>query len=267
MAVRELYATRKAVEGLCTFDDVISRLRGALADDRTGALVRATLADRFPVVLVDEFQDTDPEQWDIIERAFVAPDRATILIGDPKQSIYGFRGADLGTYLRARQGAEVHTLAMNHRTDEPLVRAVVNLFGDVGLGSQEVTVGHVEARYKSRMALPTAERLWLRRHTADLLPGNDAEAAIGNDLVRQVRLLLANARFTQPDAPLAPATSPCSPGPGRAQPRSARPSPRRASPRCSRAARASGVRRRQATGRGSCAPWRSPPRRTSGWRR
>ena len=204
-AVRELYAARKVTEGICTFDDVIERLRAALTDPRTGDLVRERLATRFPVVLVDEFQDTDPEQWDIIERAFVAAERPTILIGDPKQSIYGFRGADLGSYLRARQRADVQTLSTNYRTDRPLVQGVIELFGDAELGSSEVKVTPVDASHATRLAVPGESRLWLRRCGVDELgPGVDADSAIEHDLVRQARLLLRHARFVDGGAPLRP---------------------------------------------------------------
>ena len=63
---------------------------------------------RWPIVMVDEFQDTDPVQWKVIDRAFT--DRSTlILIGDPKQAIYAFRGGDIVTYLKAAETAGVQT--------------------------------------------------------------------------------------------------------------------------------------------------------------
>ena len=203
-AVRRLYAARKAAESICTFDDVIGRLRRALTDPCTEGTVRESLAGRFPVVLVDEFQDTDPEQWDIIERAFVASHRPTILIGDPKQSIYGFRGADLGSYLRARQAAQVYTLATNHRSDAPLVQGIVNLFGDTELGSAQVRVTPVETQHGCRLIVPGEARLWLRRANADTLVTTDAGGAIDNDVVRQIRALLQHAALvTEPGASMA----------------------------------------------------------------
>ena len=71
---------------------------------------------RWPIVMVDEFQDTDPVQWQVIDRAFSG--RCTvILIGDPKQAIYAFRGGDIVTYLHAAESAgEQKTLATNWRT-------------------------------------------------------------------------------------------------------------------------------------------------------
>ena len=192
-SVRDLYARRKLAEGLCTFDDITTRLRRALADGSVRDLVRTRLRERFPVVLVDEFQDTDPDQWEIIERAFVAPGRPTVLIGDPKQSIYGFRGADLNSYLAARRTARVSTLGTNHRSDGPLVRGVVELFSGVTMGADEVVVTPAGARHEAaRLEVPGAARVWLRRASG---LGGGADDAIANDVIRQVRQLLEHARF------------------------------------------------------------------------
>lgn len=203
--VRALYQGRKFVEGVCTFDDIVTRLRRVLRDSILGPLAKQRLGARYQVVLVDEFQDTDPDQWDIIEQAFVAPDRATVLIGDPKQSIYGFRGADLGSYLLARGGAEVLTLGTNFRSDQSMVDAVVELFGDAALGDESITVTPIavpEAHAGSRLEVPGTARLWLRRASGDevapLLPAE----AIERDLVHQVQNLLQ--RGTIEGAPVLP---------------------------------------------------------------
>ncbi len=95
-AVRQEVERRKTTGRLFSFQDQLSRLDSALNDPETGALARAKLARRFPVVLVDEFQDTDPVQWSILRSAFGSESGATlVLIGDPKQAIYKFRGADI----------------------------------------------------------------------------------------------------------------------------------------------------------------------------
>ncbi|MHA7860139.1 UvrD-helicase domain-containing protein [Tessaracoccus sp. Y36] len=191
-AVRELYARRKAVLGLCSFDDVTTRLRCLLSDAVTGAAVASELRRRFRVVLVDEFQDTDPDQWAILKAAFVGPDRPTILIGDPKQSIYGFRGADLGSYLAARGHAELASLGTNYRTDRPLVEGVVELFGTTTLGEETVTVTPVGAHHGPRHdELPAHARLWLRTAVSDQLGDIAADSAIEHDVIRQVRQILA----------------------------------------------------------------------------
>lgn len=190
-AVRELYAHRKAVQGVCTFDDVTTRLRELLTDATTGEAVARELRRRFSVVLVDEFQDTDPDQWAILRAAFVGRARPTILIGDPKQSIYGFRGADLGSYLAARKHAQTASLGTNFRTDKPLVDGVVELFGQTALGEETVTVTAVSSHHGPRTGLPAASRLWLRTAISDQLGDVSPDTAVEHDLIRQVRQILA----------------------------------------------------------------------------
>ena len=84
------------------YDDLLVHLRDALVDPSTGADARSRVRSRYRVVLVDEFQDTDPVQWEILESAFHGH-RTLVLIGDPKQAIYAFRGADVVTYLRGHR--------------------------------------------------------------------------------------------------------------------------------------------------------------------
>ena len=113
---------------------MLTRLRDALADPQHGAAAAQRLRERYRVVLVDEFQDTDPIQWEIIRRAFHGA-TTLILIGDPKQAIYAFRGADVSSYLDAvAQADQVSTLDVNWRSDHALVAAVDALMGGAALG-------------------------------------------------------------------------------------------------------------------------------------
>lgn len=99
-AVRTESSRRMRAGGLHTFDDLIEDLARSLGSTQRGRVACATLADRFHLVMVDEFQDTDPLQWEILASAFHG--RSDLwLIGDPKQSIYAFRGADIHAYLAA----------------------------------------------------------------------------------------------------------------------------------------------------------------------
>jgi len=90
VAVREELERRKRLAGLMTYDDLLTRLAGALRGP-AGAGIAERLRARYRVVLVDEFQDTDPIQWEIMRRAFGAG--TLVLIGDPKQATYAFRCA------------------------------------------------------------------------------------------------------------------------------------------------------------------------------
>ncbi len=118
---------------LLGFDGLLGNLDAAL-DGPSGARLAQTLRRQFPVVLIDEFQDTDPVQYSIFDRIYrVAehdPETALVFIGDPKQSIYGFRGADVHTYLRANRACagRVLTLGRNYRSSEAMVEAVNRCF-------------------------------------------------------------------------------------------------------------------------------------------
>ena len=121
----------KTRRGLLAYDDMILRLHEALhAGDERARTLAERLAERHPVILVDEFQDTDPLQYAIFARIHAAAkDHALILIGDPKQAIYGFRGGDIFTYMQARDEADQHwNLATNWRSTPELIAAVNHLF-------------------------------------------------------------------------------------------------------------------------------------------
>jgi len=171
--VRAEVERRKLVGRLFTYDDMLTRLRDALADPRWGEAAAARLRSRYRVVMVDEFQDTDPVQWEILRRAFHG--HATlVLIGDPKQAIYAFRGADVYSYLDAReQAGTVQTLATNWRSDAAVVDALDALMGGTALGDERIVVRPVQAHHAVRRfrgpqaADPPALRIRVRPHEAD----------------------------------------------------------------------------------------------------
>ncbi|WP_239538173.1 exodeoxyribonuclease V subunit beta [Dyella mobilis] len=118
---------RQATPG---FDDMLRQLDAALSGPG-GALLADTLATQYPLALIDEFQDTDPLQWRIFQRIYAErADTALLLIGDPKQAIYAFRGADIHTYLAARGEAQspTWTLTTNFRSTSTLVNAVNRIY-------------------------------------------------------------------------------------------------------------------------------------------
>lgn len=197
--VRQRFADRKRTLGLVTFDDLTLRLHDVLVSPSTGDWAVGALQERFAVVLVDEFQDTDPIQWRIIDRAFVRPHRATVLIGDPKQSIYGFRNADLMSYLDAAASTSKLSLPKNHRSDGGVVDGVQELFGNLPLGDPSITVVDIESRHGTRLtmgAIPA--RILLRRGASETL-NHPPHEAIGHDMVRLTQRLLDQARITDGD--------------------------------------------------------------------
>lgn len=127
--IRETVAHEKRRRGELGFDDMLSRLDAALGSASGDALASA-IRTRYPVAMIDEFQDTDPQQYRIFRRIWrQQPDTALLLIGDPKQAIYAFRGADIFTYMKARSEVSAHyTLDTNWRSSPGMVDGVNTLF-------------------------------------------------------------------------------------------------------------------------------------------
>jgi exodeoxyribonuclease V beta subunit len=153
--VRKELERRKRRQAVMTYDDLLTRLRDTLSGP-SGSAAQERLRARFDVVLVDEFQDTDPIQWQILHRAFVADGVTLVLIADPKQAVYAFRGADVYAYLTAARTAETRaTLRENRRSDQPLLDAYDALFENARLGHEEIvyrTVRATPAHRTSRLA-------------------------------------------------------------------------------------------------------------------
>ena len=117
---------RKQMERRISYDDILWNAYEAVT--RRPWLAEALHA-RYPVALIDEFQDTDPLQLAIFRSIYAGRHGSLFLVGDPKQAIYSFRGADLHTYLGARGLANKHyTLGFNHRSSPELVAACNRLF-------------------------------------------------------------------------------------------------------------------------------------------
>jgi exodeoxyribonuclease V beta subunit len=155
--VREELPKRKIEQNVLSFDDLLRRLSSSLTEsgEDVANLLRRRIRDEFDAALIDEFQDTDPVQWDIFRTVF-GSDAYLYLVGDPKQAIYAFRGADVYTYLRAKKAAagRQYTLAVNWRSDQRYVDAlnaaldVPGLFGEEGIEYVHVAAspGHGEDR-------------------------------------------------------------------------------------------------------------------------
>ncbi|NKY24653.1 UvrD-helicase domain-containing protein [Nocardia gamkensis] len=139
-AVRAETERRKRLAGLRDFDDLLVLLHEVLADPEHGPRACRRIRARYRVALVDEFQDTDPLQWDILRRSFHG--HATlVLVGDPKQAIYAFRGAEVLSYLDAVAHAGTRReLTTNWRSDAGLLAALDHLHGGAALGHEEIRV-------------------------------------------------------------------------------------------------------------------------------
>jgi len=134
-AVDDIKSRRKKLlnnSSIVTYDDLLVKLKDALQDELNGGPLASTLCKKYPFALVDEFQDTDPIQYSIFDEIYPRENTNTslMMIGDPKQAIYAFRGADVYTYIRARKtvtGGQ-YSLERNYRSTPKLIDAVNSLF-------------------------------------------------------------------------------------------------------------------------------------------
>ncbi|MFV0426554.1 MAG: UvrD-helicase domain-containing protein [Beutenbergiaceae bacterium] len=164
-AVRDEVDARKRQRGVLSYDDLLRQLAQVLAGDDSPARLR--MRQRWSVVLVDEFQDTDPVQWQVLDRAFSGHARM-VLIGDPKQAIYAFRGGDVTTYLQAARTAQLRaTLTTNYRSDQPLLHRLHALLGGAELGEPEIVVREVAAQRSSSRLLHAPHTAALRLRMVD----------------------------------------------------------------------------------------------------
>lgn len=198
--VRKELDRRKRRLGILSYDDLLSQLKDALAEEDGAAAQR--MRARWRIVLVDEFQDTDPVQWQVLDRAF-SGHATMVLIGDPKQAIYAFRGGDVTTYLQAAETAATQqTLSVNWRSDAPLLDAFQTLLAGAALGDDRIVVRDVEAHHgESRLRdapVPSPFRIRVvrrdefRRSGSAMLTVGQVRPHIAKDLALDVRRLLAS---------------------------------------------------------------------------
>ena len=174
-----------------SFDDVLLRLRDAMQGPGATSVINA-LRKRFRVALIDEFQDTDPVQWDIFRKLFGIheSDTSLVLVGDPKQAIYSFRGADISTYLDAVQPerrAEItsapvaaithRSLATNWRSDGAMISAVDTLLDGATFGDSSIEFGHVSPS-------PDNDPLRILDSRGSPIPAMSIRLAIGESITR-----------------------------------------------------------------------------------
>ena len=201
--------------GATSFDDLITELERIIQDDTVGADIKSHLRRRYKVILIDEFQDTDSKQWSIFNSIFQGVDsspagdhdqegqRALIMVGDPKQAIYRFRGADINAYLQATSNDETvqrFNLATNFRSDRQLIKATNALLKDRQFGDERISYVQVTSPDKAPSgALSGAgaplQIHWLPAHKELLAGGKSltvdvARESIAEDLVNHVILLL-----------------------------------------------------------------------------
>src|SRR5262245_48285491 len=201
--VRDEVDRRKRRLGILSYDDLLGRLADALAQDDAGnpAPARERMRQRWRIVLVDEFQDTDPKQWEVLHRAF-SGHATMVLIGDPKQAIYAFRGGDVVTYLAAARTATTQaTLDTNRRSDADLVERLQVVLRGAALGDERIVVRDVSASHAGTrlVGAPSPAPFRVRRVerrgftlARGLIRADDARRHIAADCAADIAGLLAS---------------------------------------------------------------------------
>jgi exodeoxyribonuclease V beta subunit len=165
---REAFARRKQELRVLSFGDMLLLVHDALAGAQ-GKRLAESLHDTFRAALIDEFQDTDPLQYDIIRRIYEGTECPVVFVGDPKQAIYSFRGGDVFAYFGATAAipkTRRKTLTVNYRSARDLVAAITRIFtygghkypffDDNKTGFPEVTAKHEKG--KDPLPLPVDPR-------------------------------------------------------------------------------------------------------------
>ena len=191
----------KRDRAVMTFEDLLSRTHSAVTDPTRKKGLLRSVQERYSVALIDEFQDTDQRQYAILSQCF--RNRPLFLVGDPKQSIYSFRGADLRTYLSAVHDAvERNTLPLNFRSSHLLVTAVNQLFTRNGsFVEPDIRMPKVRANAKPHELLIEDDdnepmRFRLLSHTVNDkgvavdLTVDDTRVRIARDVTAEIRRLL-----------------------------------------------------------------------------
>ncbi len=160
MAIRKTLAEKKQQLNQLSFDDLIIKLAQALENDEKQQLAQ-TLYEQYPVALVDEFQDTDPQQFTILQHIYFQQTKSALyLIGDPKQAIYAFRGGDVFAYLSARQYCDQQWLMdTNWRSSALMIQGYNRLFWGDHLSAPAQDVFGYDIPYSQVKVSPKGEAL------------------------------------------------------------------------------------------------------------
>ncbi len=215
LSLKDLYHSRREEMHVMSYDDLLLNLRNALrADADTGSLVNA-LREEYQVALIDEFQDTDPVQYEIFKSIFIAGERPVFLVGDPKQAIYKFRNGDIFTYYAAQNeiAAEQHyTLSCNYRSEQNLINGLNTIFGDseehISFLNKNISyTGDLTAKGKDHSAALLLDgvednnpfHVWYYRNIGDLAVGGGESPfrhQIYMDVAEEIVSLLQNDKIT-----------------------------------------------------------------------
>ncbi|MFU8812464.1 MAG: UvrD-helicase domain-containing protein, partial [Balneolaceae bacterium] len=200
-SISKLRTTLRDERAVLSFNDQLELLAEALQDGERGKALAAKLRQRYPCALVDEFQDTDPIQFSIFDTIYPTQEKGTLLmmIGDPKQAIYGFRGADLNTYLNvAEQVPARYTITENFRSRPSYNEAVNTIFSfqdhpflEQRIPFDPIDTGKPELEEAFTTADGSAPPGMTIAYTSGVGPKGTIRSEMAHYLANDVRLLLS----------------------------------------------------------------------------
>ncbi|MCF7505834.1 exodeoxyribonuclease V subunit beta [Vibrio sp. L3-7] len=205
---RTMLAKAKQQKQWLSFDDLLTQLSASIDVDEQSLLVER-IRTLYPVAMIDEFQDTDPLQYSIFSRIYLDnPQCGLFMIGDPKQAIYGFRGADIFTYIKARNQVSAHyTLGTNWRSSADMVSAVNQVF----MNSDSPFIYDQDIPFLPVAASPSADKrqwvmngqtqhaltFWLQAAEDKPLPKGEYHKAMAEATASQIQTILTASQNQQ----------------------------------------------------------------------
>ena len=200
--LREAIKVERVKQGIVAFDDLIIDLVDKLDDPTLGEEIVRLLRSRYRLVLIDEFQDTDTFQWQLFSKVFDlagVPEEflSLIVVGDPKQAIYRFRGADIDAYLKAAADPSMSKRQMttNYRSDRPLVEGLNSWLTGVSFGDIEIPYVPVTTpqHHSDSRLVNCGDPLQFRFiASTEKKSANEVRVAISIDVADYIQELLAN---------------------------------------------------------------------------
>ncbi|MBW1787832.1 MAG: exodeoxyribonuclease V subunit beta [Deltaproteobacteria bacterium] len=199
------FQKRSAFQNIQTFDDLLLNFRRALSDVR-GKVLSTAVTRQFRAALIDEFQDTDPVQYAIFKETFGSRGRPMFFIGDPKQAIYSFRGADIFAYMTAAKEVSArYTLRENWRSSADYISAVNAVFSgrenpfvfsDIPFHPAKPAPGKASPRLKLDGRIAPPLELWLMNaetltNSTSAITADPARKIISSAVANEISRLLA----------------------------------------------------------------------------
>ena len=187
----EIAEENRKKSGKTTYDDLISVIAGIFCDLSMAQKLKNSMKERYGLVMIDEFQDTDPLQYSIFKELFCGGNHVVFFIGDPKQSIYSFRNADIFSYLKAAGTVDKkYFMEKNFRSTAAAVKAVNSIFKGIGFGIKDIAYQKIEPKEEAPNRLAIRKNSQLVPSPGMLVYEIESDDEIISNIKERVRNML-----------------------------------------------------------------------------